>query len=658
MKIVEQLNTNECGVCVITSLFNHFNKKRITKTQILDDSEITSNGMSIIQFENLASKYGIDCDSYEMNQEEFIKTKIDDFFVTIINKNDLNHFVIAKKNKKEIEIYDSSKGIYILSINEFINQFSGIVIFIEKKFLNIEIKKYHKSYLKNINIKYILIVNIINIINIFLSVFIGTFIQGIIDKSLNNESITNLLTLSIIYIIAIILNKISEHFLNLFMSNDVIRKYNSMLNNVYKIIPNKKFDFYDKIDNNYLINLQDIIYDLASFYSMNLNKIIADILSVIIGITVLSILNPLFLLVLILIVISSIIFSFLQFNFSKENITKMQDLSNVSFKSWNEYITFNRNNHNYKNANNRITDLESLFNKQNKQSKNIIRFSSNITFINSIIKSIIYVFIVFIGIYTMIINNETNIGTLIFSISLIQLVSGSVDGFLGLINDIPVYKLNNNIYNDILHVSNLDNNDINIKIKSEITKIQYENINFKNIIKDFNSIIFNDTLIYGKSGIGKSTLVKMLTKKYDSDDGNIYLNDISLKNISNNWINKNVIYLSTINNINVNIINEIIQSEYGDIFIKTIKDLKLNINDLNMEKMSPGVKQILNFIFLLTTENKVIILDEVLNNVDSYRKEILLNNIKPIIIKNNFLIWISHDQSMQQFFKNKLQISE
>jgi ABC-type multidrug transport system fused ATPase/permease subunit len=124
------------------------------------------------------------------------------------------------------------------------------------------------------------------------------------------------------------------------------------------------------------------------------------------------------------------IFSLIQLNFSKENISKMQDLSNSSFKSWNEYILFNRNNHNFDNTNSKITNLESLFNIQNKQSKNIIKFSSNITFINSILKSVIYIFIVFIGIYTMIINNETNIGSLIFSISLIQLVFGSVDGFL------------------------------------------------------------------------------------------------------------------------------------------------------------------------------------------------------------------------------------
>ena len=658
MKIIEQLNSNECGVCVITSLFNHFNKKKISKTQILDDSEITNNGMNIIQFENLALKYGIECDSYEMNSDEFKETKIDDFFVSIINKNNLEHYIIARKNKKEVEIYDSSSGIYSLSIKEFIKIFSGIIIFVEKVFLNIEIKKYNKSYFKNINFKYILIVNIINIINIFLSVFIGTFVQAIIDKSLNNESITNLLTLSIIYIIAIILNKISDHFLNLFMSDDVIKKYNYMLNDVYKKIPNKKFDFYDKIDNNYLINLQDIIYDLATFYSMNLNKIIADILSIVVGIIILSIINPLFLLVLILIIISSMIFSLIQLNFSKENISKMQDLSNSSFKSWNEYILFNRNNHNFDNTNSKITNLESLFNIQNKQSKNIIKFSSNITFINSILKSVIYIFIVFIGIYTMIINNETNIGSLIFSISLIQLVFGSVDGFLSLINDIPIYKINNNIYNDILHVSNINQNDISIKIKSKITKIQYENVNFKNIIRDFSSIINNDTLLFGKSGIGKSTLVKMLTKKYDADGGNIFLNEINLKNIDNDWIAKNVIYMSINNSINIENINIIIQSKYSEIIIKTIKDMKLNIDDLNIEKMSPGVKQIFNFLFLVLFEDKVIILDESLNNVDSYRKEILLNNIKPIITKNNFLISISHDKFMHKFFVDTIEFYE
>jgi ABC-type bacteriocin/lantibiotic exporter with double-glycine peptidase domain len=86
--------------------------------------------------------------------------------------------------------------------------------------------------------------------------------------------------------------------------------------------------------------------------------------------------------------------------------------------------------------------------------------------------------------------------------------------------------------------------------------------------------------------------------------------------------------------------------------------MKLNIDDLNIEKMSPGVKQIFNFLFLVLFEDKVIILDESLNNVDSYRKEILLNNIKPIITKNNFLISISHDKFMHKFFVDTIEFYE
>jgi len=65
--IVNQTNEQECGVCVLTSLHNYYYKHNIIeKQQILDESKINIDGMSIFDFEVCANKLGLQCESYEI----------------------------------------------------------------------------------------------------------------------------------------------------------------------------------------------------------------------------------------------------------------------------------------------------------------------------------------------------------------------------------------------------------------------------------------------------------------------------------------------------------------------------------------------------------------------------------------------------------------
>jgi ABC-type bacteriocin/lantibiotic exporter with double-glycine peptidase domain len=66
MRITKQSNPNECGVCVINSLVEHFYHKSI-KLDILHNAKITSEGLSIFNFECLAQQYGIFVETFQLD---------------------------------------------------------------------------------------------------------------------------------------------------------------------------------------------------------------------------------------------------------------------------------------------------------------------------------------------------------------------------------------------------------------------------------------------------------------------------------------------------------------------------------------------------------------------------------------------------------------
>lgn len=131
MIITYQNHENHCGICVINSLIKHYFKTS-DFNEILTNANINSNGLNIFEFESLCLKYGILAETYETNIIELEKLNINNYFVLVIYNNNNNHFVIAKKIKNGIKIYDSAKGKYVLDYQQLSKIFANIFIKISK----------------------------------------------------------------------------------------------------------------------------------------------------------------------------------------------------------------------------------------------------------------------------------------------------------------------------------------------------------------------------------------------------------------------------------------------------------------------------------------------------------------------------------------------
>jgi len=196
--------------------------------------------------------------------------------------------------------------------------------------------------------------------------------------------------------------------------------------------------------------------------------------------------------------------------------------------------------------------------------------------------------------------------------------------------------------------------------------IKYKNITFgygdNKLYDNFSLDIdpYEKVLITGKSGRGKTTLIKLLLKLQKLDDGDILVSGKSIKNINSDLIRKKIIYVNQKTNLfNDTILNNI---KYGnnvseDIIIDLIKkyDIQLDVNangksaSLGMQKMAIILRG------LLKPDYDTIILDEPTASVDILNKDRVMNMILELT-QDKTVIIISHDKDIEKYITKKIHL--
>lgn len=177
--------------------------------------------------------------------------------------------------------------------------------------------------------------------------------------------------------------------------------------------------------------------------------------------------------------------------------------------------------------------------------------------------------------------------------------------------------------------------------------ISFQNVDFsykddKNVLSDFNlDIPFGSKIgFFGKSGIGKSTIIKLILKLYDIKRGRLTINDISLKYYDSDWYYENMIsYVGQENPILID--NKIGEHDKTDLQKDFLKDI-----DIDSSKMSGGQKQRLSIFKCLLHNTPIIIMDEPTASLDNKNKELFIDvmNEYTSINKQYTLILVSHDR--------------
>jgi len=240
-------------------------------------------------------------------------------------------------------------------------------------------------------------------------------------------------------------------------------------------------------------------------------------------------------------------------------------------------------------------------------------------------------------------------------------------GIPSITNNYSVIKKNKTFINDVWDIQPQKEN----KLVLTDGKISIKNITFgypdrENIFTDFSLEIApkEKIAILGTSGLGKSTLVKLITGYYQLKSGSILIDNTDISTVNLNDLRKNITYVSQ-NNIlfNKSILENIRYSndksrEYIVDLINRLGifqniDLDQNVG-ITGDKLSGGQKQLIHILRAICKNNKIVILDEPTSSIDVDSKANIITAIKEI---NATLILITHDETILGLVDKKLNIN-
>ena len=211
--------------------------------------------------------------------------------------------------------------------------------------------------------------------------------------------------------------------------------------------------------------------------------------------------------------------------------------------------------------------------------------------------------------------------------------------------------------------SHIDNNGT-IEIGHLKGDIEFRNVHF-NYVEDepvLKGISFavkpgETVALVGATGAGKSTIINLLNRFYDIQQGEILVDDINIKEINLQSLRRQIavvlqdvfLFADTIlSNITLNdgsITEEQVQEAAKQIgihdFIISLPDgYHYNVKERGT-MLSSGQRQLISFLRAYVTNPSILVLDEATSSVDSYSEQ-LIQNATEKITKNRTSIIIAH----------------
>ncbi len=204
-----------------------------------------------------------------------------------------------------------------------------------------------------------------------------------------------------------------------------------------------------------------------------------------------------------------------------------------------------------------------------------------------------------------------------------------------------------------------------VKIKEVKGEIRFEGVTFdypdgkKGVLKNINLYIKpgNSIAFVGRSGVGKTTIIRLLLRFYDVTKGKILIDGIDIRNFTKSQLRSfiGIVPQEPIlfnNTIGFNIVYGNCRAKKADIIKATkmanlynfIESLPLKYKTQVGErgiKLSGGQKQRLAIARMILTNPKIIIFDEATSNLDS-ESEVLIQNALWKIAKNRTVLIIAH----------------
>ena len=636
---VIQEEISDCGICCLKCIINYYGGN-ISLESLRFKTNTDDTGTNAYELISASLKLGFNALGKKVDK---INTKDLPVIAHLKLDNNFYHFVVIYKIKNnQIYMMDPSVGKRKITLNDFYKIFTGVILIFKP--INSLITYKDTKYLEKNIIEYLKKHKIVLLILITLSLF--------------SLFITILLNLEVEFISI-------KYFI-------IIFSFLILINEVLLIIKNNLIiDYTNKINKNIIISFVKHLFNLPLKYLKlkkngeivsrfnELNNLTNNIISICIDIIFTSLLISVLFIILskkkklsLFIIIVLSVFFIANIKIYKKLINKIRYSINLEETYNSSIIDYISNIETIKNINVYdyfIKNINKNIINRNKINKELYKKIYKINSLNNIFLNIFLLIILYY-----LLKNNFNITNCLTIYIIVNYLISNIKKLIDYYPSILLYKsfiLKNNDFLSIsvlppsknIHNFNIINlNNIRYRINNNII---LNNLNFK--IKCSEKI-----LIKGPSGIGKSTMLKIINKEIDNYDGNILVDNINLKDINvSNLItytsqNEQLFNDTILNNITLNkkydkdILNNIIKiCRINE--IKIVNEIGLDSNIINNSNLSGGERNRIVLARSLFHSKNIIILDEVLKEVD-YDLEV--NIIKDLLdyYKDKTIIYVTH----------------
>ncbi len=668
-RYIKQEGIKDCGVCTLYNIIKyHGGSINIEKLRRLTKTD--ENGTNVYNMVLASSKLGLKAKSYKCGLNDLWSLN----FPSIAHlkfENNCYHFVIIDKIvDDEIIIFDPIRGILKYSMDDFSKEWTGIVITFKKT--DYIVKEKELGYFKKILIylskykKIIIYIFLISIICSLLSSINSFYFSNLYNYK--NKSVLILIIFIIFLFLKISLDKHKSTIL-LNFSKTIDKK---ITNKVYgKIISLPIIFHHSRPVGDIVSRLNDLSYIKNFINEFSFSFLVDLIFTIVISIFLLILSKELFIILLFILIIYILSYLIIRSNIKYLSIINKENASLVNTFIMESILGIDTINN--------LNIRQDIYNKYNNiyglALDNNIKFNRKIVNVNifeDFITSFGTIIILFFGI-NFVKNGLITFSSLIAFNSLLIYQLSSIKNLIRFDNSIIEAKNSYKRINSILTNSEDEPTCYGLIFNKEIC---FKNVSYSynqnyNVLNNISFKIEKGKYIFvrGESGIGKSTIFKLLTKQLKCEDNTIFIDNIDINKLSSKDITDNICYVSQneyiftdtiINNIKMykEIDSELLRSVLSITMIdKILNDRNINLDfvlEENGHNLSGGERQKILLARTLLRGSNLLILDETMNEIDAVSERKIIEDIK----KNfNFtLVLISHRNDNSDLFDEILTV--
>lgn len=667
-KYERQHGIKDCGVTCLYNIIKYYNGN-ISMSKLRKLTKTNENGTNVYNIVNASNSLGLKAEAYKCEFNDLSNVKLP-IIAHIKLDNKFDHFVILEKiNNEKIIVQDPIRGKVVYDDISFKKEWTGSIITFYK--MNNLVKEKQNGAFINLK-SYIFLYKKILLFFLVLTILASLFslLNSFYLSSLYNQK-NNYHIVLFLFLLFSVFKIITDYIRNSIVF-DFDNNFDSKLtNNIYKKILSLPLKYHHSRPVGDIMSRVNDLSSIKEFINFVSFSLITDFLFVIIIFIIIFFINKLLFLLLIIFALTYM-FVYLLF---RDKIYSMSLILKEKNSEVNSYLIESilgiDTIKNFNIEKERKLRFKSKYNNLLKLNVKYNKFILSIELFQNFIMTISNVFILFVGI------KLVNKGLLLFS-NLIIINSLLIYFFISLKNIIYFDRIlidSKNSYNrleDLLDEEEDNNNKSNFNFNN--------NIEFKNVAYSYDSYNIFENLSFnidkgdfvfvkGDSGVGKSTLFKILTKQINDYKGKVIIDNTNIKNLSLNDIRNNICFVSqneiiftdTILN-NITLFKEVAKKELEKVIRitgidKFLKEKNISLNFLleeNGHNISGGERQRILLARALLQNKKILILDETTNGIDTLSEENIVRKVKEEY--DVTLILISHRYDNLKLFNKVFEI--